>query len=105
MKQLLLVPLFLLLTSSTSEPVIDNEPLLLGTIRLYQTSDRQIVLLYDGTLDHCHMKYAIDVLLSECDTMEQSKCEFEETFQGLHQIPLDELEIEEIQDTIATKRI
>lgn len=81
------------------------DPKILGTIQLVQTSDKQVVLYYNGEINYCHMKYAIDILLSECDTSLQEKCNFEMIFPGLHIISFDQLEIEQIDSTKNIKRI
>lgn len=104
MKILLLVPLFLLLTTSFKDHRETDPPMFLGSMELYLTSDNQVVLIYRGIYPYCYMKYAADIMFIECDTMLKIKSEFDSVFRELHLIPLDSLKLFQ-EDTVPIQKI
>lgn len=103
MKSLLLLPLFLLFSTSFKES--KSEPILLGTMQLWIEGDSRLYLTYRGTYPWCYMKYAVDDLFVDCDTMETFKLGYKETFPDLHIIPLDTIKIDSTPKRIEIKRI
>lgn len=103
MKSLLLLPLFLLLSTSFKESKL--EPKLIGTMEFWLEGDRFVYLTYRGDYPYCYMKYAIDDLFKDCDTIVLYRLGYEATFPGLHIIPIDTAKVDSVPKTIEIKRI
>lgn len=88
MKTLLLLPIFLLLSTSfkSSDP---DYPILVGRMEMWIEGDKKISITYNGLYQYCYMKYAIDQLFIECDTLYLVRYGFDTTFVGLKTIPYE----------------
>ena len=51
-------------------------------------------LHYDGNYHRCLMKYVVDRLYTDCDTMVDFRKSFDELFPNLQPIPVDTVKIE-----------
>lgn len=103
MKTFLLLPFFLLLSTSFKES--KSEPQLIGTIQMWLEGEKTIYLTYHGQYPYCYMKYAVDDLFMDCDTILPFKLGYEATFPGLHVVPLDTIKIDSTPKKIEIKRI
>jgi len=103
MRSILLLLLLLLTSASFKES--KSEPMLVGTIQMWIEGDRHVYLTYRGQYPYCYMKYAVDDLFVDCDTILPFKLGYEATFPGLHIIPMDTIKIDSTPKRIEIKRI
>ena len=63
---------------------------------MWVVGDRTVYLTYTGQYPYCFMKYAIGDIFVSCeqDSMLFIRSQYDQTFPGLHIVPMDTLKID-----------